>query len=46
MLTAEMGSRQPQHLAQAIRKVEARLDIDLDGLAVELEHDSHHAPRA
>ena len=43
MLAAEMGAGQPQHLAQAIGEVHARLDLDRDGLAVEPERHPHHA---
>ena len=43
MLAAEMGSGQAQHLAQAIGEVEARLDIDHDGIAIDPETYPHHA---
>jgi hypothetical protein len=46
MFAAEMGPGQPQLVAQAIGEVHARLDLGRDGLAVELERHSHHAPCA
>ena len=45
MLAAEMGAGLPQLVAQAIGEMHSRLDIDLDWLAVKLEHHTHHAPR-
>jgi hypothetical protein len=39
MLAAEMGSRQPQRIAQAVREAQARLDLDLDRLSVDFEFD-------
>jgi hypothetical protein len=42
MLTAEMGSGQPQHLAQAVGEVKARLDVDRDGITVDPETHPHH----
>jgi hypothetical protein len=38
-----MGSGQAQHVAQAIGEVEARLDIDHDGITVDPETHLHHA---
>jgi hypothetical protein len=46
MLASEMGSGLPQLVAQAIGEMQSRLDIDLDWLAVELEHHTHHEPLA
>src|SRR5712675_2421814 len=45
MLAAEMGSGLPQLVAQAIREVHARLDIDRDRLAFKLEAYLHHTLR-
>ncbi len=45
MLAAEMGSGLPQHIAQAIGQVHARLDIDRDGVTVKQEIHPHHALR-
>jgi hypothetical protein len=37
-----MGSGLPQLVAQAIGEMHSRLDIDLDWLAIELEHHTHY----
>jgi hypothetical protein len=49
MLATHMGPGQPQMMAQAIRQREARLDIDVDILFVDLElhpHAGTHIRRA
>jgi hypothetical protein len=45
MLAAEMGPGLPQHLAQAISKVEPRLDLYRYGLAVQGKIDLHQIRR-
>ena len=41
VLAADMGAGQPQMMAQAIGERQARLDLDLDRLAVDFEFDRH-----
>src|SRR5258708_666522 len=45
MLAAEMRPGQPQLLAQTVGEVGARLDLHLDGLAVDVETDAHQTDR-
>jgi hypothetical protein len=42
MLAAEMGSGQAQHVAQTIGEMEARLDVNCDGITVDPETHPHH----
>ena len=49
VLATDMGSGEPQHVTQAIRQRHARLDLDFDFSAVDLElhgHRGFHRARA
>ena len=46
VLTADMGSSQPQMVAQAVRQGQPRLDLDLDLSTVDAKSHRHGHPTA